>query len=234
MAATTADQRVINALGYLLWSYLDRVAAGDTARATAILRSFQTVYTQYSGVVKTIGTNVGLTPPGTLRTTGIWSSAEILPAQIILARWLFTSDASRARLLPIVEAMPPKDIELATWFPGLIVSTASGDTESLQAVADMWAAVPVAELPARLTLDVGKTLAGEPIVTTPAFAQDPFGFVRQTAQRATEAITDPLEVVGRGIAPQMPVWGWIALAVGGVSAAGILVWGLMGKRKVKS
>lgn len=228
--AASADSRAVAALAGILWAYFDRMAAGDWPRATALLRSFQTLYSQSSAAVRREGASTGFTLPTSIPSTGSWGPANVQPAQVILGLSILF-DRNQARVLPVLERMPATASDIGPWFTELLVAVPPADVADLQRQADAYASISAAELPARITLAFAEHVEGRTApASTVSFGRDPFGFVAQQAADVVQQGEEML-VTGRGVAAQMPMWGWVALAVGGATAAGVLIWGLMGKRK---
>jgi hypothetical protein len=128
--------------------------------------------------------------------------------------------------------MPNTSQELPAWFTELQRTAPSN--ELVRSMLTLVRGTNISALTTKLTQVYSEFVAGAAPAASGSvnFGYDPF---KQSAvSRASTAVTqlaDELLVTGSHVRTQMPLWGWVAIGTGVVVAGGVLVWGLVKKKK---
>jgi len=217
--AAPSAASVVGILGQVIWAYFDRMAAGDWVRAGVVLTTFQATYNRYSSILTAAAEGGSI--PSTLPVNGQWDNRTRDAAFVILQATLPVEMEGDLRKMPTSGAM------LGVWF-GTIRSRGGDRYEAVvRLIADK--SVPQTAGLVQRYVDSQLGASVDPM-TASAATFDVTSALTATTQRVRE-IADELPVVGTRARQQMPLWGFIALAAGGVVAAGVLIWGIVKKRK---
>jgi hypothetical protein len=241
--ASETQVRSVVVLGQLAVAYLDRMSVSDWARAGVVLSVFSETYNAELAAVRAWVNGHSPNPsaalsrfPTAVRPFYDTAARQALQAMLALTVSASTtmSASSLQQWLAALDAMPQAAIAVGPWWLGSAGTLAQRLlTTPTWALSRQIASTDMGALGSTLQQNVqgylttghgtwsntGPGVAPFDRPTTPAPASPPAPSNITTLPE--ERITAPVPHF------QMPVWGWWAIGLGGVAAAGVLTWGVL-------
>jgi hypothetical protein len=212
---------VVDALFRLALAYFDRLAAGDWARASVVLRVFSDTYNEHRDGVARFHLELGVSAAAVqrlvpLRISSVFDADTRRALQIvILGGSSFANDAWQRRIeaMPVMAAPGPVS---AWWTPVRAEFTADQMQWASDAARDS-----VSTLGPNLERRVeALAFGGAPYTQQQEEGAVPFDEVTPIPGPST------LVTPTRRSAFVMPTWGWWAIGLGGLAAFGVLAYGV--------
>ena len=240
--ASETQVRSVVVLGQLAVAYLDRMSVSDWARAGQVLSVFSQTYNAELAAVREWVQGHSPNPSTALNrlpaaVQPFYDTAARQAIQAMLAITVSYSTSSSPttlqQWLAALDAMPQAAIAVGPWWMGSagtlaqqLLTTPTWALSRNVAATDMGTIGTTLYTNVQQYLSTGHGVWNDPGAPTTPFdrptpAPIPSAPVTQITTLPTETITAPIPRF------QMPVWGWWAIGLGGVAAAGVLTWGVL-------
>jgi hypothetical protein len=242
--ASETQVRSVVVLGQLAVAYLDRMAVSDWARAGVVLSVFSQTYNAELSAVRAWVQGHSPNPsaalnrlPAAVRPFYDTAARQAIQAMLAITVSYSTSSSSTTlqQWLAALDAMPQAAIAVGPWWMGTagtlaqqLLTTPTWSLSRNVAATDMGSLGSTLQQNIQGYLTTGHGAWNDPGAgvapfdrPTPAPTPAPSPPVNQITTLLTETITAPVPRF------QMPVWGWWAIGLGGVAAAGVFTWGVL-------